>query len=124
MTAWWGKYIGLPYADAHCWELVRRVYQDRMGVDLPSYGEVSARDLVKVARTMADGAAGDGWLPVAIPQALDVALMRGRHHVWHVGVMVDPANVLHTEIATGAVVVPVSHPMVRGRITGFRRYAG
>lgn len=123
-VSWWARYVGLPYAEAHCWELVRRVYADRLGVDLPSYGEVSARDLVRVAQTIEAGAAGDRWQPVQHPQALDVALMRGRARVWHVGVMVGPRHVLHTEIATNAVVVPLSHPLVSGRITGYRRYVG
>ena len=124
MSAWWGQYIGLPYADAHCWELVRRVYADRAGVALPSYGEIDARQLVAVARAIETGAAGDRWIPATHPQELDVALMRGRSRVWHVGVMVGPRHVLHTEQATNAVVVPLSHPLVAGRITGYRRYAG
>jgi cell wall-associated NlpC family hydrolase len=114
----------MPYDKAHCWELVRRVYADRRGVDLPSYGEIDARELVAVARAIETGAAGDSWIPATHPQELDVALMRGRARVWHVGVMVGPRHVLHTERATNAVVVHVTHPLVAGRITGYRRYVG
>lgn len=119
---WWSKYVGTPFAEAHCWELVRRVYQDRLGVALPDYGEVDARDLVRVAREIEQGQAGEHWQPVQNPQDMDVALMRGRARVWHVGVMVGQRHVLHTEAATDAVLVPLAHPLVKGRITGFRRY--
>jgi cell wall-associated NlpC family hydrolase len=119
---WWAGYIGLPYDTAHCWELVRRVYQDHRGIDLPSYGEVSARDLVRVAREIGKGQ--EAWEPVDVPQAFDVALMRGRSAVWHVGVMTDAKNVLHTERATNAVRVPIDALHMRGRITGFRRFRG
>lgn len=115
---WWGKYIGLPYAEAHCWHLVCRVYQDQLGVTLPTYGEISARDLVAVARSISEGQ--EAWLPVDDPQAFDVVLMRGRSRVWHVGVMTDPAHVLHTERATDAVRVRLVD--IRGRVQGFRRY--
>lgn len=117
---WWGQYIGLPYETAHCWELVRRVYQNHRGIELPSYGEVSARDLVRVARKISEGQ--EAWEAVTEPQVFDVALMRGRSAVWHVGVMTDAGHVMHTERATGAVRIRVDDMAMRGRITGYRRY--
>lgn len=129
---WWANYVGLPFLDGgrgpeayDCWGLVRAVYARMLGVDLPSYGEISARDLVRVARAMAAGQ-DDGWRVVAAPQALDVCLMRsgrGGVPVVHVGVMADARRVLHVEPATAAVVVPVMHASVAGRIAGFRRLA-
>ena len=85
---------------------------------LPSYGEIDARDLIAVARGMAS--AQEAWDIVDDPQAFDVVLMRGRSRVWHVGVMTDPAHVLHTERATDAVRVRLVD--IRGRVQGFRRY--
>jgi len=120
--SWWGRYIGLPFDDAHCWELVRRVYADQRRIALPFYGEVDARDLASVARTIEAGQGGDHWQPVAQPQLFDVALMRGRSRIWHVGVMVDARRVLHTEQATDAVVIAVRDPAISGRIIGYRRY--
>lgn len=128
---WWAKYIGLPFADGgrgpaefDCWGLVRAVYSDRLGVELPAYGEISARDLVKVARAMRDGA-DDGWLQVSEQRELDVVLMRNGSGgaVVHVGVMVNSTRLLHVEAATASAVVPLKHFSVRGRIVGFRRLA-
>lgn len=129
---WWERYIGAPFLDGgrgpdsyDCWGLVREVYARMLGVDLPSYGEISARDLVRVARAM-DAGKGDGWRAVGVPQALDVCLMRsgrGGIAVVHVGVMVDARRVMHVEAATAAVVVPVTHSSVAGRIVGYRRLA-
>lgn len=119
---WWGRFVGLPYAQVHCWELVRQVYADRLGVVLPSYGEISAADLVRVARAIEVGQ--EAWVSVTDPDELDVVLMRGRSRVWHVGVMTDPAHVLHTERATDAVRVRIDDQAIAGRIMGFRRYAG
>lgn len=126
---WYAKYIGLPFGEAAgqvtCWSLVKQVYADHLGVDLPAYGEISARDLVRVARTM-EARKDDGWQAVTEPQAFDVCLMRtsrGGAIVAHVGVMIDALRVLHVEAASAAVVVPVSHMTVAGRILGYRRLA-
>ncbi len=129
---WWARYIGLPFEDGgrgphtvDCWGLLRLCYRDRLGVDLPSYGEISARDLIRVARAM-DAGKDDGWRSVSVPREMDVVLMRsgrGGARVVHVGVMVDARRVLHTEATSAAAVVPVTHFSVAGRIVGYRRLA-
>lgn len=129
---WWADYIGLPFHDGgrgplayDCWGLVRRVYADRLGVDLPIYGEISARDLARVARAM-DAGQGNGWQAVQAAAPLDVVGMRsgsGGQRVVHVGVMVDAQRLLHVEAASAAVVVPVAHFSVAGRIVGYWRRA-
>ena len=48
MRPWWERYIGLPFGDGPgevtCWGLLRRVYAEQLGIDLPSYGEIAASD--------------------------------------------------------------------------------
>lgn len=132
MTGWWAQYVGAPFAAGgrgpqyDCWGLIVAIYRRHLGIVLPDYGEISAHDLARVAREMATGKDGDGWRPVDVPQAFDVALMRsgrGGRLVVHVGVMVDGRRLLHVEAASAAVVVPVTHISVAGRIMGYRRHA-
>lgn len=134
LTPWWGRYIGLPYVDGargpdavDCWGLIVLVYRDRLGIDLPAYGEISARDLIRVARAMAAGSGiADGWSPVARPQPHDVAIMasaRGGRAVVHVGLMVTTSLMLHAEEGIGVGTIPVTHFAVAGRILGYRRHA-
>ncbi|TCM84775.1 NlpC/P60 family protein [Rhodovulum steppense] len=130
--SWWAGYVGIPFEDGgrgrcacDCWGLVRLVHAECLGVELPSYGEISARDLVRVARAIGAGQADPCWEVVDIPAAFDVVLMRARgdsRSVAHVGIAVDADRLLHTEAATGSVVVPRSHLSVAGRVMGFRRY--
>ena len=126
---WWECYIGLPFGDGTgevtCWGLVRRVYADRLGVDLPAYGEISAHELLRVARAI-DAGKDDGWQVCTDLQAHDVALMRAPgtgQRIVHVGVMVDALQLLHVEVASAAVVVPITHWSVAGRLMGWRRRA-
>lgn len=124
---WWAPYVGLPFGDAPgevtCWGLVRRIYRDRLGVDLPAYGEIPARDLRRISRAMEAGK-DDGWVEPETPQALDVVLMRGPQggaRIVHVGVLVEPGLMLHVVAASHAVTVPLDHWSVRTLIVGFRR---
>lgn len=125
---WWQRFVGLPFEDRgrgpeafDCWGLCRAVLADRLGVELPAYGEISAADLMRRAQAMTAEAARERWVPVDRPRALDVAVMGSARAVTHVGVMIDARRVLHTEAACGSVVVPLSHPQMRGRVRGFRR---
>ncbi|PTV94013.1 NlpC/P60 family protein [Rhodobacter aestuarii] len=124
---WWERYIGLPFGEGPgevtCWGLVVAVYGRELSIDLPLYGEISAHDLIRIARAMEKGK-DDGWQAVESPQAFDVVLMRapnGGAAVVHVGVMIDEARLLHVEEASHAVIVPISHWSVARRILGYRR---
>lgn len=126
---WWERYIGLPFGDqpgeVTCWGLVVEIYRRELGIELPLYGEISARDLIRVAQAMRHGdRVEDGWRVVAPPQAFDVVAMSGPTggvSVVHVGVMVDSRRILHVEEATDAIIVPLTHWSVAGRIRGYRR---
>lgn len=152
-VTWWAPYVGLPFGDGPgevtCWSLVRRVYREVCGIELPAYGEETAAYLAALARTACDVGAGGcirgeaigarraiaarmgeaeiraAWTEAASPAAFDVVRMTAAHRggVAHVGVMVDGARVLHVEEKTGAVVVPVSHYTVAPRVIDFRRYS-
>lgn len=127
---WWARYIGLPFGtgpgEVTCWSLVRQVYADHLGIDLPEFGDIDPRDLARVAREMQGGKDTRLWREPQRPGVHDVVLMRsarGGRAICHVGLVADVARVLHAEEATGAVVVPIDHITIRGRIAGFRRYA-
>lgn len=126
---WWERYVGLPFGDAEgevtCWGLVVAVYARELGIELPVYGEISAHDLLRVAKAMKAGDDGCWRSPVA-PAAFDVVLMRGPNGgqaVVHVGVMIDGQRMLHVEEACDAVIVPITDWTVARRITGWRRRA-
>lgn len=101
----------------------------RLGIELPPYADVSADELLKVARsTIAESKRGP-WTPVERPLPLDVVLMTGfsterscaRAPV-HVGVMVDERRVLHVERGRNAAIYLLTSPHIRHRIVGFYRH--
>lgn len=129
---WAGRYVGLPFVDGgrdrrgvDCWGLVKIVYADCLGIELPTYGEISARELRRIAGTVGDAQTTETWRQVIDPQPFDVAVMRAGASAIaaHVGVMVDARRVLHVERASSACIEDIDTPMMRHRVTGYWRHA-
>ena len=129
--AWAARYVGLPFKDhgrdfagVDCWGLVRLVLKEEKGIEVPSYGETSAMDLMAVAQMVARFSAADPWVPVLpdAKQAFDVAVMHKRYDPVHVGIMTGPDHVLHIEEKISAVMVPIRHHSIIFRNPRFYRH--
>lgn len=136
--AWLGRYVGLPFKSdgltregLHCWGLVRLVLSEQAGIEVPSYGEDTADDLLAAARHFRAGAgAAETWTRVETPRLFDVVLMTAMEQVEgvsrrlpaHCGIAVSPSHLLHVWEATASVVMAREHPRVRFRILGFYRH--
>ena len=127
---WADFYVGLQFHPErnNCWSLVRKVFLDELDIDLPDHAEISADQLLIIARTMVRNANIAPWVRVERPEPFDVVLMSGlsaaspRAPV-HVGVIVSPLLMLHTSQETQAsCVVALGNLMIRSRIQGFYRH--
>lgn len=131
----WQRYVGIPFdvsrkRGTDCWGLVRKVYASELGIQLPEYADVSANDLLAVAKTIRKQHAMFPWKRISgTPHPFDVVLMRGisaanaRAPV-HVGIIVSGKSMLHIEESTGAsAIVALSALTIRSRIIGFYRHA-
>ena len=128
---WAARYVGIPYIDGgrdrsglDCWGVLQLVYRDQLGVELPGYGDISARDLRRVAREIGSAAQMWPWSEAPEPRELDVVVMAapGRRFPAHVGIVLQGGQLLHSEAASGCCIVPLSDFSVRFRILGYRRY--
>lgn len=135
VPAWVERYVGIPFAEegfgfsgSHCWGLVRLVFLTERKIDLPTYGPLSAREMIAASRTMVAESSTDPWSSVVgVRSSFDVVLMRSRPDghglmLGHVGIMVDGENILHVEKLTSAVCVPIIHPSIRHRLAGTFRH--
>ncbi|CAI2936032.1 C40 family peptidase [Aminobacter niigataensis] len=130
---WLNRYVGIPFvsrgrsrAGLDCWGLVRLIYAQELGIELPSYGEIAAHDLISVSREVTSGKDGEAWGEVDRRdlRPFDVVVMRyhGSRRIGHVGAVADATNMIHVEEASAAVVVPLAHFTIRERIACFRRH--
>lgn len=126
-SRWCEKYVGLRFVDhgrtlkgVDCWGLVRLVMADECGIELPSYGEISATELMTVTRTITQDANREPWHSIKKPQQFDVVLLRGRP--LHVGIMISDSHLIHVEECTASVLLPLTHTAIKPRVLGFRRH--
>lgn len=133
LVSWIDRYLNLPFVDGgrstsgvDCWGLVQLVYRQELEIELPSYAEISAHDLINVSRKISVGKDGDIWQNVeaAEIEPFDVCVMRffGRKRIGHVGLVVDKRTILHIERVADATLTPLSHYTIRERIECFRRH--
>lgn len=129
--SWSDSYIGLPYADrgrdragVDCWGLVRLVYADLYGIELPDYSEayVSAVEGAEIARIV-DAAEGVDWKPIGKPSRADLMVFRQGRYRCHVGLFVASGLMLHVAEGHSARIEPYSVGQWLPRLTGTFRHA-
>lgn len=124
---WAAKYIGLPWRsgasgpDAYdCWGLVRAVYRERLGIDLPAV-DVDAHRAIACAHEFARNEERARWLRVDAPEPLDAALLGLGDRPIHVGVWTGE-GVLHAIEGSGVVHQMLGSLAVHGwRVLGWYR---
>lgn len=133
----YGKYIQLRYVEndrtgavgVDCWGLVRLIYQQELGIDLPLYSEVSTSNLLEVLRTMNTASTqvnkpwielGDGGRACCF-DLVAMTVASGRR-IGHVGLMIDANNMIHADRGVGVVIQEVTHPLICNRIVQYYRY--
>lgn len=122
-------FVGIPHADlgrdrggADCWGLVRIVYREALGIDLPSLDDRYAgySDLRGIAALMVEQERA--WIKVSCVQPYDVLRFRTGSHDTHVAVAVDRRLMLHSHARSHSVIVSRQQPEWRNRLTGVFRH--
>jgi hypothetical protein len=135
---WWNAYVGLPWAESgrhdapggaglDCWGLVRQVYAERLGVDLPGFqgayetaDPATMHDLLDRERA---AMLAEGWVEVKVPQSGDVVTLRIAGSEHHVGIVTRPGFMLHVRRGKDSVVERLDSGAWKHRITGYWRNA-
>lgn len=137
---WVDRYVGIDFSDLgrdserslDCWGLVRLVMKDRAGIELPPYSTVSEDDYRAVSEEIGSAKSGGCWtsIPHGEEEQLDVVEMvsparqdkRVSFLPIHVGIVVSPGWVLHTEAATGSRLSSYREQRFSSRVIGFWRH--
>ena len=140
---WAGGYVGIPFKElgrdrqgCDCWGLVRLIYAEQAGLDLPDFIGCysSADDGEQIGATIAatrDGS--DEWEEVEAgsERLLDAVLMRGhftgpdgvvRRAEMHCGLVLVPGVLIHVEVGINAALGYYRQdPRIRPRVVSFHR---
>lgn len=127
---WAGHYIGLPFKEhgrdrsgIDCWGLVRLIFQEQMGIALPSYryDYAGTRDAgaigALITRVVRE------WETIDMPDARlgDAVVFCVNGAPLHVGMVIGDMRMLHIERFIDSAIENYSAPRWQKRIHGFYR---
>lgn len=129
------RYIGTKFIEngrslngLDCWGLLYVIYDECLGIKLPTYAHIDAKSLLSVVREMTSAVErNQSWYiltPEQPKQLFDVVCMGVRHTsiIGHVGLYLGPDRMLHADQGIGVVEQAISHPSVRDRVVAYCRY--
>lgn len=127
---WSDRYVGIPFkvggrdrAGIDCWGLLRLVYAEQRGIDLPSWGDSYDAATDRPALFGLIDARMAAWKPlIDQPKAFDGVLLSLSGLPTHIGVMVDRVHFLHAREGHDSAVERVDSAAWRLRVAGFYRY--
>lgn len=126
-----GRYVGIPYLDRgrgfcglDCYGLLCLVYRELRGLDLPSFDQhyVSAADRREIADLIADHLAAWREIPAGEEKPFDGVLMRELQFARHIGVVVQPGQLLHVERGETSRIERYRSGRLVHRVVGFYRF--
>lgn len=132
MTGWTDKYIGIPFlADGRgmdgldCWGLVCQIYQQELGISIPSYDGVfndsTPVKYIEIASLMT--AQRNIWRKVkGRVNEFDMVSLRTGRHAFHVGIMIDAARFIHCDNPCGVTIETIASPLWRERVNEVVRH--
>jgi cell wall-associated NlpC family hydrolase len=108
MSPWTDKYIGIPYVNRgrdratglDCWGLVCLVYEQELGITLPSYTDEYFAEECDIWADVIATHKGESYryeeVPLTSIQPFDILLFRVMGFVCHTSIAVNPSIMLHT----------------------------
>jgi len=116
-------YIGVPFAEANCWQLIRRIYSKELGIILPLHDTVDIEDGEGLQRAITGDTGTDMWRMVDLGQerTFDVLIMLGAYFDGagtrklapiHCGMVVKPGMLIHVEPGQTSVCLSYTHPSI------------
>jgi cell wall-associated NlpC family hydrolase len=98
---------------------VRLVLQERFGKELPAFDDYERADRNESEHQVALGLKALDVRPVESPQEGDIALMRIRGALNHVGLYLGGGEILHTMRGTYSVIESAASPRICTKIEGY-----
>jgi cell wall-associated NlpC family hydrolase len=96
MNHWSLNYTGLQWKhDFNCWDLVRLIYKNELGLDATTEFDQAENPLDVIANEKAFATVAERWQPVETPREFDVCAMGRKSIVHHVGIFIEPNFVFH-----------------------------
>lgn len=125
------RYVGIPYVDkgrlitgCDCWGLLRLVYREQRGIDVPSYSEdyVTAADRKALAGLIAGELEPWREIEAGNERTFDAVLMREGRFPRHIGIVTESGRLLHVSSGASSLIERYREGALQHRVVGFYRY--
>jgi cell wall-associated NlpC family hydrolase len=121
-----GKYVGIPFTQYSCYQLIHHIYQQELGIEIPTI-TVDPNHSNKAFFTYLKQIK-DSWVSIDLDslKVFDVIAMAyiPEHPkvVQHFGIYIGDGKILHTLTKVGAHIVPINSPTIGTTIKGAYRW--
>lgn len=129
MRAWWQDYINIPFAEkgrdkegCDCWGLVRLVYKNELGIDLPDYLDVYETTEDRDALSKKIREESEKWDAPIHPQEYDVVILNMRGVPMHVGIITKNNHMIHCARGINTVHENFTISKWKHKVIGYRRW--
>ena len=124
IPGWIGDYIGLPFEEYNCWQLICKIYRERFEILLPDFkGQYRNHLDRRSIKKLYEREMYLSWQQVDTPVFGDCISLKIKNQPWHCGLIVSNTSMLHTENNLWSVIEPFNGPMWHNNIIGFFHYA-
>lgn len=131
---WTNEYIKVPFIDhgrqrdgVDCWGLIILIYQDKLGISLPSLdGYTNVKDIHTIGSMMNDRRGSHPWMevPHGEEQEFDVAVFKMSGVPMHVGLVIGGGEMIHCQKGCGTYISNyVKDQSWSRRLVGIYRHA-
>lgn len=127
---WWNKYLGIPFKEkgrdvdsVDCWGLVRLVYGQELGVEIPSYLECykTTNDKEVLSAKIASEWKAQ-WEEPTTPKEFDVIVLKMAGFPMHVGIVTKPGFMLHCAKDINTVHESFTSMRWKNKVMGYGRW--
>ena len=126
IPAWVDSYIGVPFAEYNCYNLMRKVYAEQLGTDLPDLDDeyLHSFDTRSIARLYLREMK-QNWEKISKPKFGCLAAFRVKGVLWHCGMIVSKESMLHTQHALiNSCLEPFDNITWNNKFVGFYNHVG
>ena len=106
-----------------CWGLVRLIYKEQLGIDLPAYEGVDWKRSTEVWQEIARQESSGEWDEIDrfSRRPFDVVTLRIGGVPWHIGVLFDKDRFIHADPVRGVRIERLDAIHWRNRVVGYHR---
>ena len=119
----YSKYIGIPYAKAHCWQLVALIQKEMFCITVPMFEDINPDNIKAVASVIkSQQCERSKWQALAKPKHGCIVLMHRGGVATHAGVYIKTdimAGVIHTSREASSHFTHFNQLCVNWNVTGY-----